>query len=173
MNSLTAALLAIHVLSSVVWVGGMFYALVVLRPALGVLDAGPRLQLHMLTLKRFFLVVWHAMPLMLITGWGMIVAAGWPSAALCECHAGAGAGDGGYFPLHLFRSVPPSAPRHPAWSGIAEPYPAAGHRQSAPRRAGHSDRHLRGRHVRGYIRRPQPEFGAFHDQLQPVVVKTS
>jgi uncharacterized membrane protein len=77
MNSLTAALLAIHVLSSVVWVGGMFYALVVLRPALGVLDAGPRLQLHMLTLKRFFLVVWHAMPLMLITGWGMIVAAGW------------------------------------------------------------------------------------------------
>jgi len=77
MNSLTASLLAIHVLSAVVWVGGMFYALVVLRPALSVLDAAPRLQMHMLTLKRFFLVVWHAMPLMLLTGWGMIVAAGW------------------------------------------------------------------------------------------------
>jgi uncharacterized membrane protein len=77
MNSLTSALLAIHVLSAVVWVGGMFYAIVVLRPALSVLDAAPRLQLHMLTLKRFFLVVWHAMPLMLLTGWGMIVAAGW------------------------------------------------------------------------------------------------
>jgi uncharacterized membrane protein len=77
MNYLTASLLAIHVLSAVVWVGGMFYALVVLRPALSVLDAAPRLQLHMLTLKRFFLVVWHAMPLMLLTGWGMIIAAGW------------------------------------------------------------------------------------------------
>jgi uncharacterized membrane protein len=77
MNSLTSALLAIHVLSAVVWVGGMFYAIIVLRPALSVLDAAPRLQLHMLTLKRFFLVVWHAMPLMLLTGWGMIVAAGW------------------------------------------------------------------------------------------------
>jgi uncharacterized membrane protein len=54
----------------------------VLRPALGVLDPAPRLQLHMLTLKRFFLVVWHAMPLMLLTGWGMIVAAGWNMAAL-------------------------------------------------------------------------------------------
>jgi uncharacterized membrane protein len=77
MISLTSALLAIHVLSAVVWVGGMFYAIIVLRPALSVLDAAPRLQLHMLTLKRFFLVVWHAMPLMLLTGWGMIVAAGW------------------------------------------------------------------------------------------------
>ncbi len=74
--SLTA-LLAVHVLSAVAWVGGMFYALVVLRPALGVLDNSVRLQVHMLTLKRFFLVVWHAMPLMLLTGWGMIGLAGW------------------------------------------------------------------------------------------------
>ena len=71
------ALLAVHVLSAIAWIGGMFYTLVVLRPALGVLDAGPRLQIHMLTLKRFFLVVWHAMPLMLLTGWGMIGLAGW------------------------------------------------------------------------------------------------
>jgi uncharacterized membrane protein len=77
-----SVLLAIHILSAVIWVGGMFYALVVLRPALGVLDAAPRLQLHMLTLKRFFLVVWHAMPLMLLTGWGMIFAAGWNMAHL-------------------------------------------------------------------------------------------
>ena len=31
----------------------------------------------MLTLKRFFLVVWHAMPIMLLTGWAMIAAVGW------------------------------------------------------------------------------------------------
>lgn len=69
------SLLAVHFLAAVVWVGGMFYAVVVLRPALNVLEAGPRLQLHMNTLKRFFLVVWHAMPLMLLTGWTMVFSA--------------------------------------------------------------------------------------------------
>jgi uncharacterized membrane protein len=71
---LADALLAIHLLAAAAWVGGMLYALVVLRPALAVLDATARMQLHMQTLKRFFLVVWHAMPLMLLTGWGMIFA---------------------------------------------------------------------------------------------------
>jgi uncharacterized membrane protein len=75
-------LLALHILAAAAWVGGMLYALVVLRPALSVLDAQPRLQVHMLTLKRFFLVVWHAMPVMLLTGWGMIGAAGWGMATL-------------------------------------------------------------------------------------------
>ncbi len=75
-------LLALHILAATAWVGGMLYALVVLRPALGVLDPAPRLQLHMLTLKRFFLVVWHAMPIMLLTGWTMIGLAGWSMARL-------------------------------------------------------------------------------------------
>lgn len=82
MGGVLTALLAVHILSAAAWVGGMFYALIVLRPALAVLDATPRLQMHMLTLKRFFLVVWHAMPLMLLTGWGMIGAAGWSFARL-------------------------------------------------------------------------------------------
>jgi uncharacterized membrane protein len=64
--------LAVHFLCAAIWVGGMFYTVTVLRPALTVLDAGPRLQLHMLTLKKFFFWVWHAMPLMLLTGWAMI-----------------------------------------------------------------------------------------------------
>jgi uncharacterized membrane protein len=75
-------LLALHILAAAAWVGGMLYALAVLRPALRVLDPAPRLQLHMLVLKRFFLVVWHAMPIMLLTGWAMIPAAGWSMAAL-------------------------------------------------------------------------------------------
>jgi uncharacterized membrane protein len=65
-------LLAVHLLSAVLWVGGMFYAVVVLRPALGLLDATPRLQVHMRTLTRFFRFVWVAMPLMLLTGWAMV-----------------------------------------------------------------------------------------------------
>jgi uncharacterized membrane protein len=79
---LLTALLAVHILAATAWVGGMFYTLIVLRPALAALEAAPRLQMHMLTLKRFFLVVWHAMPLMLLTGWGMIGAAGWSMAVL-------------------------------------------------------------------------------------------
>jgi uncharacterized membrane protein len=68
-------LLAIHLLAAAVWVGGMFYAVVILRPALNLLDATPRLQVHMQTLKRFFGIVWVAMPLMLVTGWTMVFAA--------------------------------------------------------------------------------------------------
>ncbi len=67
-------LLALHLLFAALWVGGMFYAVVVLRPALETLDAMPRLQMHMLTLKRFFRVVWVAMPAMLLTGWAMVFA---------------------------------------------------------------------------------------------------
>jgi uncharacterized membrane protein len=68
-------LLAVHMLSAVIWVGGMFYAVVILRPALNLLDAGPRLQVHMQTLKKFFFYVWHVMPLMLLTGWAMVFSA--------------------------------------------------------------------------------------------------
>jgi uncharacterized membrane protein len=73
---LLTALLAVHLLAATAWVGGMFYTVAVLRPALAALDATPRLQMHLLTLKRFFLVVWHAMPLMLLTGWAMILTSG-------------------------------------------------------------------------------------------------
>ena len=65
--------LALHLLAAIVWVGGLFYALVVLRPALAVLEPAPRLQLHMNTLKRFFLIVWHAMPIMLVSGGAMVL----------------------------------------------------------------------------------------------------
>ena len=65
-------LLALHLLSATIWVGGMFYAVIILRPGLAILDAGPRLQLHMVTLKKFFFYVWHVMPIMILTGWAMV-----------------------------------------------------------------------------------------------------
>jgi uncharacterized membrane protein len=64
--------LAVHLLAMAAWVGGMAYTLLVLRPSLAVLDPSARRALHGATGKKFFLIVWHAMPLMLLTGWAMI-----------------------------------------------------------------------------------------------------
>ncbi len=64
--------LAVHLISMAAWVGGMIYALVVVRKALAVLDPAPRMQVHLITLRRFFLVVWHAVVLSVLTGYAMI-----------------------------------------------------------------------------------------------------
>ncbi len=69
---LIALLKTVHVLSAALWVGGMFFTYVVLRPSMGVLEPGQRMLLQGQVLRRFFLVVWHAMPLVILTGFGMI-----------------------------------------------------------------------------------------------------
>lgn len=66
------AVLAIHILGVVAWVGGMAYALLVLRPSLAVLALPDRLSMHMQTLRRFLLIVWHAMPLVILSGYVML-----------------------------------------------------------------------------------------------------
>lgn len=65
-------LYAVHVLGAVLWVGGMAFALLCLRPAMAVLEPPQRLALHEGALRRFFLVVWHAMPALLLTGWALL-----------------------------------------------------------------------------------------------------
>lgn len=64
--------LILHSLAAVVWVGGMFFALVALRPATAPLEAGPRLELWSRVLERFFLWVIAAIALLLASGYGMI-----------------------------------------------------------------------------------------------------
>ena len=71
---LYGVLKALHVLCAVVWVGGMFFAYVVLRPSLSVLEPAQRVALHGQVFRRFFLVIWHAMPLIVLTGFAMIFA---------------------------------------------------------------------------------------------------
>ncbi|MDB5372417.1 MAG: hypothetical protein JWP04_1059 [Belnapia sp.] len=66
---------ALHVLGAVLWVGGMVFAIMVLRPALSVLEAPQRLALHEAVLARFFRLVWHAMPILLLTGYALLF--GW------------------------------------------------------------------------------------------------
>jgi uncharacterized membrane protein len=66
------AVLAVHILCAVIWVGGMFFAYLVLRPSLSVLDASQRLLLHTQIFRRFFLVIWHVMPVILLTGFAVL-----------------------------------------------------------------------------------------------------
>jgi uncharacterized membrane protein len=67
-----AGLKALHLLCAVVWVGGMFFAYVVLRPSMAAIEAPQRMLLHTRVFKKFFLVIWHAMPVIIITGFVML-----------------------------------------------------------------------------------------------------
>ena len=67
-------LLILHALSAVVWVGGMFFAHQVLRPAAVTLEPGPRLALWSRVLGRFFAWVFTAIVLLLASGYAMIAA---------------------------------------------------------------------------------------------------
>jgi uncharacterized membrane protein len=65
-------LLALHLLAAAAWVGGMAFALLVLRPSLGGLEPAQRLAVHAQAFRRFFLIIWHAMVLVLVTGFIML-----------------------------------------------------------------------------------------------------
>jgi uncharacterized membrane protein len=67
-----AGLKALHLVCAVLWVGGMFFAYVVLRPSLAAIEAPQRMLLHTQVFRKFFLVIWHAMPVILITGFAMV-----------------------------------------------------------------------------------------------------
>src|SRR3954454_13058012 len=67
----TVALTA-HVWAAVVWVGGMFFALLALRPATAPLEPGPRLELWARVLARFFAFVFAAIALLLVSGYGLV-----------------------------------------------------------------------------------------------------
>jgi uncharacterized membrane protein len=64
--------LILHILSAVIWVGGMFFALVVLRPASGALEAPVRLGLWLRVFDRFFAWVFAAIVILLLSGFAMI-----------------------------------------------------------------------------------------------------
>lgn len=65
-------ILFVHLACISVWIGGAIYAAFVLTPSLTLLDGTQRVSVHLQTLKRFFLVLWHVIPLTLLSGWSMI-----------------------------------------------------------------------------------------------------
>jgi len=65
--------ISLHILSAIVWVGGMFFAYVIVRPCVGnVLNAPIRLKLWSQIFKQFFRWVWLAVILLLISGYWMV-----------------------------------------------------------------------------------------------------
>lgn len=71
--TLQAVAIALHVLSAVLWVGGMFFAYQVLRPVAGIqLEPPARLTLWAAVFSRFFPWVWLSVLLLLLTGYWMI-----------------------------------------------------------------------------------------------------
>ncbi|MBO1924398.1 CopD family protein [Thiomicrorhabdus sp. 6S3-12] len=69
MNIIDVTMIAVHMLAAVVWVGGMFLAYRVLRPAAMEIDPPYRLTLWLGVFSRFFKWVWLAIFLIVITGY--------------------------------------------------------------------------------------------------------
>jgi uncharacterized membrane protein len=72
--SLSTLAIALHALAAVIWVGGMFFAYLVLRPSAGVLAGPDRLKLWHGVFSRFFPWVWAAVAVLLTTGYWMLFA---------------------------------------------------------------------------------------------------
>lgn len=65
--------IGLHVMASVIWVGGMFFAHMILRPsAVQVLEPPLRLNLWVQVFKRFFFWVWLSIIIILATGYWMV-----------------------------------------------------------------------------------------------------
>jgi len=68
-----AIALMLHIVSAAVWVGGMFFAYMVLRPvAAALLEPPLRLTLWVRVFAAFFPWVWFAVATLLLSGYGML-----------------------------------------------------------------------------------------------------
>jgi len=74
---MSGLLLTIHLLSAVIWVGGMFFAYICLRPVAGaLLEPNLRLPLWCGVFQRFFPWVWLSVIVIVMSGHGMIAVYG-------------------------------------------------------------------------------------------------
>ena len=68
--------ISLHALAAVIWVGGMFFAYMALRPVVAkLLEPAVRLSLWTRTLTRFFIWVWLAVLIIPVSGYWMIFTA--------------------------------------------------------------------------------------------------
>lgn len=67
-------LITLHIIAAIIWVGGMFFAHLVLRPsAVETLEPPLRLTLWNRVFKRFFFWVWLSVILLPVTGYIMLL----------------------------------------------------------------------------------------------------
>ena len=67
-------LVAVHLIAALIWVGGMFFAVYVLRLAAGPMEPKDRINLWTLTFQKFFPWVWLAVTILPLTGYWIIFA---------------------------------------------------------------------------------------------------
>ena len=68
MNYLVWLVTAIHLLCVVLWVGGMAFLLLTLRPSANAIDPAARLVLQGAVFRRFFRTIWQVMPMAIVSG---------------------------------------------------------------------------------------------------------
>ena len=71
-NAVVAIAVILHALAAVIWVGGMFFAYMVLRPSAGPLEPALRLSLWQRIFAKFFPWVWASILALLASGYGMV-----------------------------------------------------------------------------------------------------
>lgn len=69
---MSAMAIALHVLAAIIWIGGMFFGFLAVRPALGGLEVLLRAKLWAGIFQRFFPWVWAAILVLLGTGIYMV-----------------------------------------------------------------------------------------------------
>lgn len=82
-------LIALHLIAATLWVGGMIFAHVMLRPVLTGMSGSIRLAVFRGVFTRFFPAVWLAIAVLLATGYAMVLGPlggfagiGWPIHAM-------------------------------------------------------------------------------------------
>jgi uncharacterized membrane protein len=73
MPMLHSILVALHVLAAIIWVGGMFFAYMMVRPAMGELQPPDPVKMWGRIFDKFFNWVWLAIIVLLGTGYGMLL----------------------------------------------------------------------------------------------------
>lgn len=58
----------LHLIATVIWIGGMFFNIFVLRPSLGIIEQGQRVKLGYTVLKRFLPFAWISIITLFISG---------------------------------------------------------------------------------------------------------
>jgi len=73
MTFISPIMLGLHILCATVWVGGMFFAYVVLRPSVPAIEPPPeRLKLWNRVFARFFVWVWVAVIVLPLSGYWQV-----------------------------------------------------------------------------------------------------